>query len=1509
MQKRIYICFVFMALSVAAMAQQVQCFFSASQQTGCAPLSSISFTDLSTGSPTSHFWDFDNGNTSTLTNPATSYPLPGIYNVKHVVSNGSSTDSCFQQIRVFLPPTANFTSPNPTGCVQPCHNVSFVNQTIPGESPVVQYVWDFGDGTPAQTGYNIDHCYNATGSYDVILVMIDSNGCQANMVKNNYVLIGNQPTVTANSNPDPATTCTPPLVVNFGASGSSSNGALSYNWDFGNGTSTQQNPTQVFFSGVYNAVVTATDPYGCLARDTIVVSATNVVAGFTVSNPNACNNIPIQFTDTSNFATSWSWTFGDGGTSTQQNPSHTYAANGTYTVTLTVTYGNCTNTVTKTAYINVTSPATGSITANDTIECSAPFTPNFSSNASGAVAYNWTFGDGGTSTAANPSHTYTTIGSYTVSVQLTNSGGCVNTITLPNLIDIGTLDASFTIDSPQGCTPLTVTFTNTTTTIEPIVSYQWTFGDGGTSTQANPQHTYTGTGSFVPQLIVQTASGCRDTFVYNGFINVGQTLQPGFVATPLIQCVNQPINFSNTVTGAGAQTLFLWEFGDGQTSALANPVHQYSDTGVYTISLTVINQGCASDTERVDYILIVVPKADFYFEFDCTNPTTVAFHDTSQGADTWFWDFGDGTTSTLQNPVHTFPAQDSYVITLTVSNFTTGCVDSSKKTLPIGTPNALFFADTLQGCLPLTVNFVDSSVFASSWLWSFGDNTFSNLQNPTHTYTDTGFYTVRLIINPGQLCSDTLVRNQYIRVNGIKANFFRNPSVGCAPFAVQFNDSSKSFMGNIVSWKYRFGTGDSAMIANPTYTYNVVGNFSVTLTVTDNNGCSATTVRSINSQDIVPNFTSDTAVCPGESVQFTNTSTPNNGLSYLWHFGDGGTSTQKNPVHTYTSSGTYSVMLVVFNNNAGCRDTLIMPNLMDVDTPEADFFANTIFSSCPPFPVQFFNSTNRTDLQWLWYFGDGDTSSDRNPLHVYKFPGAYDVALVAFDSSGCRDSIMKLQYILVGGPIGNFTADPDTGCVPLTVTYSGTYSTNTIDIKADIGLGIVYDDTVDIVYTYTEPGKYYPVFTLTDSLGCVVSYPVDTIVVGLIPYPNLPADTSVCKGNYVQFYLPLGDFFLWEADQSPKYLNCDTCRDPLSTAPDTITYYVTATTSIGCVARDTITVNVDPLPPIFPGIFYRICPGDTLQLTAGAGVLAATWTPGMYIDDSLSVNPKVFPPDSMIYRVTGSNSTGCSISRIVRVYVIDRVVADLNISDTLVCDGGVVPLDLTVREASFNDTSYLWSPAQYLSSTTIQDPVVDAPFGDYTYTVIVSSSTCIPDTEQVHITVAPLPNLEAGDDQIVTPGTEVQIYAASPDQVSYSWTAVDELSCTTCRRPYITVNQSQVAYVVATNQWGCQTVDSVVLRVVECSPSMVFVPNTFTPNGDGLNDLLYVRGIGLRKLEYFRIYDRWGKLVYDSASINEGWDGTVNGKPADVAVYVYTAKGECSSGNSVEVKGNVTLVR
>lgn len=1508
------------ALGLSSFAQ-VTCHISASVVTGCSPLT-VNFTDQSTGNPTSYTWDFDQSGTnlSNAQNPSYIFTAPGIYNVKHIISNGSSTDSCVIQIRVYDPPNVGFISADNRGCNNPCHTVNLTNVSAPGSAPIVEFVWNFGDGSLAQSltppQANTNHCYSTVGSFSVTLIARDTNGCQTSLTKPGFVKIGNNPTATVTVTP--AQSCTSPQPVNFTTNVTSSNGAASFEWYFGNGgTSVQQNPTQVYLYGVYDPLLIVSDTLGCSDSIYKHVEIIDLQAGFKVANTNVCRGLPIAFTDTSNFGpgATWSWNFGDGGTSTQHNPSHIYTTNGTFTVSLTVTYAGCTDTETKTAYINVTDPVQATFTASDSVSCSPPLTVNFTGNVGGgATGYNWNFGDGGNSTQLSPSHTYTTSGLFTVTLSVSNAAGCVNNVVHTGYIDINTTKAKFKLDSLNGCAPLTVTFTDQSTTNSTITNYSWTFGDGGTSTVRNPVHTYTANGDYSVTLAVTDANGCTATYTYPQLIHVGGPGAPNFNATPRIQCVHQPVNFNNLTTGVDSTTTYLWDFGDSQTSTDASPTHEYSDIGNFSVTLTVISNGCSTIVVKNNYIQIVVPKAIFSFQFDCNSPTAVQFNDSSQGAQTWFWDFGDGTTSTQQNPLHNFPSQNAYDILLIVTNSTTGCVDSLTKTLPIGTPAADFGSDTTIGCIPKKIFFSDSSVFASTWLWNFGDGGTSTLQNPNHNYTDTGRYTVTLIINPGQPCSDTIVKVNYITAIGVKAGFAAAPPVGCTPVNVLFTDTSSSYMGNITNWTWSFGDGDSSYVRNPSHTYstsNTSSTFVVRLTVKDNNGCSAT--KSFNGVKVynpIADFTSDSVICPGESLPFTNLSTGY--VRSVWYFGDGGTSTSDNPTHVYTSAGQYTVSLVVYSNSVGgCPDSIAKPFYLYVDTPLIDFQPASSFAECPPFPVKFTNTSNRKDLEWLWHFGDGDTSTAEEPLHVYLFPGDYTVTLIGTDTAGCTGSKTYVDLIRIRGPIGNFTLSTDSGCVPINISISGTtISTVSSELIFGDGSPVVFD-TINTSHIYTDPGTYFPTFNLYDSAGCKVAYEFDTLVVGAIPYPNLPDDTSVCKGNYVQFPVAAGDHFIWtSSNPTNSYLDCDTCQYPTSSSPDTITYYVTAISNLGCSASDTITMNVDPLPPIFPGISFKICPTDTLQLTAGAGVTVATWSPNLYITDTTSVNPYVFPPDSMTYRVTGSNHTGCSISRIVKVYVIDSVRADVAFADTLLCEGGTVQLSVNVIDASYLDTAFYWTPAAHLNSSVIVNPLFNAPHGDYDYQVVVSSRHCVPDTGYVHITVAPKPSVEAGDDQTVAVGTTVQLYAASPNPVDYFWTpAIDSFTCTDCRRPYVTVTQDQVVYATAINQYGCSAFDSVILKVVNCDPNSVFIPNTFTPNNDDLNDKLYVRGIGLRSLDYFRVFDRWGRMVFETKNLNEGWDGTVNGKPADVATYVYLMKGVCSSGVEMEKSGNVTLLR
>jgi PKD repeat protein len=563
------ICLLVLLLPAFVQAQ-VQCFSSASLLQGCPPLP-VTFTDLSTGNPTNHYWDYDDGTTTTQQNPSKVFTNPGVYNVKHRVSNGTSVDSCYVQIHVFAPPTVNFTSPDARGCVYPCHTVHFQNLTVTGESSIINYTWNWGDGTmPVTLNTNTDttHCYTTVGSYAVTLVARDSNTCQSTKTIN-MVKIGQQPSVTASANLTQS--CTSPVVIGFTANGSTPNGGpLSYAWYFCNGSaSALQNPQSVFFNSSCCSRVVITDTLGCTDTAVVCTEVTQVQAGFdTTFISNGCAK-GVQFTDISNYAASWLWNFGDGTTSTQQNPFHSYSSAGSYTVTLTVSYNGCIDTETKLVTVTGTSslPTAGftySITG-----CSGQI--QFTDTTFWSAVWLWSFGDGTTSTQQNPLHTYTQPGTYTVSLTIT-SGICSTTVSR-QVVYNGAAADFFVLSAFAPCPPFPVQFYNTGDT---SFNYQWNFGDGYTSTKYEPLHVYLYPGKYKITLIVSDSTGnCADTIEKTDFIRVNGpignfSLSPDSGAAPL----------TVTITGTILNTSsYVVDMGDGVTFPDSLP-------GQYTYTIT-----------------------------------------------------------------------------------------------------------------------------------------------------------------------------------------------------------------------------------------------------------------------------------------------------------------------------------------------------------------------------------------------------------------------------------------------------------------------------------------------------------------------------------------------------------------------------------------------------------------------------------------------------------------------------------------------------------------------------------------------------------------------------------------------------------------------------------------------------------------------------------------------------------------------------------------------------------
>lgn len=405
-----------------------------------------------------------------------------------------------------------------------------------------------------------------------------------------------------------------------------------------------------------------------------------------------------------------------------------------------------------------------------------------------------------------------------------------------------------------------------------------------------------------------------------------------------------------------------------------------------------------------------------------STPLDVQFIDTSSNTPaSWFWSFGDGGTSTLQNPAHTYTAAGTYTVILAVSNAAgsdtatkTGYITASQAA---SAPVAAFVANATGGTVPLGVQFVDLSTNApSAWVWSFGDGGTSALQNPVHAYTGAGTYTVTLTAtNNGG--SSTVTKTDYISAGKVAAipvaSFVSSVTSGTAPLTVRFVDSSANSPS---SWIWSFGDGNMSMLQNPAHTYTTADTFSVTLIATNSAGSDTVTRTdyiTVTYAEPVANFTADvTGGTAPLTVQFTDTSA-NSPTTWSWKFGDGGKSTDQNPAHTYTGTGSYTVTLTA-KNSAGSNTTKVTGyiNITSATTPVASFAADKR-SGTVPLTVGFTDTSSNSPTTWLWSFGDGLSSTEQNPAHVYSYAGTYTVSLTAGNDAG-NSSTIRTDYITAG---------------------------------------------------------------------------------------------------------------------------------------------------------------------------------------------------------------------------------------------------------------------------------------------------------------------------------------------------------------------------------------------------------------------------------------------------------------------------------------------------------------
>jgi gliding motility-associated-like protein len=1097
--------------------------FTSDKTQGCGPLN-VQFTNTTQLGNTFN-WIFDDGNTSAATNPLhtfQSYDLvDSLYRVRMFATsiNGCRSDTALMNIVTRANPIAAFTPSVDSSCGNTI--VLFNNQSQGG----FNNAWNFGNGNTS-TLVNPNTFYFASNQndtqYQVRLVVTTGFGCRDTAFHSIKLF----PIPFVNFTTSGSDGCGPlPVQFNnisqhkFGGTTSD----MIFNWNLGNGvTSTTQSPNATYLASqvidsVYNVKLTGTTKFGC--KDSIskqIRVYPNATAQFATSVPDGCGPLNVQFINQSRpndvgdiSIMSFSWQFGNGNSSIATNVSQTFVSHPDkdtiYTIKLVAfSEHGCPDSTTK--QIRVYPKPLAKFAVSDTAGCS-PLAVNFINQSSpkdtgniDMMTFFWDLGNNISSIQKDVTTLYNSnllsIANYTPRLIATSEHGCRDTAqqlirSFPRPIP------AISANKTQGCGPLLVQFSNTTQLGN---TYRWFFDDGDSSALQNPQHAFQSVDLFDSvyrvKMIATSALGCKADTAFLTIITRGNPIAD-FIPSDDSICGTGNITFFNTSMGGFNSS---WNFGNGATSVALNPIQNFAarilnDT-VYNVRLVITSPFQCRDTVIKPVKVNFLPGKQLNLVPPGCTPYSVQFTNTTQKAVRYEWDFGDGTTDTVQSPLKVFEnpvALINRTYPVVMRAFTqSGCSDTVRRNvLVFPKPISDFNALKTNRCDTAEYQMLNSTLGASTYNWNFGNGHSSTGINPV-TYFQTkstadSLYQVRLISTTSNGCKDTMTKSVNVRPLVI-ADFTSNITNSCANLDVTFQNFSR----NAHSYFWLFGDGSGASGSTPTKKYNNTGLYNVTLIAFDNAGCSDTMIRQ-NFVEVfeVPkaNFLFNPPIVrlPNATVNFQDLSFISSGsITHFWDFGDNGaTSLLQNPTHTFSDSSNYVVKLVV-TSDKGCRDTLEKPFRVNPHKPIADFLYDPP-EGCTPLTVQFNNISQFAD-DFLWDFGDATQSSEQNPQHTYTIPNTYNVALIARGPGG--DSIVIKTGIITVRPLprANFFVTPLTLVLP-----QATVTLTDLSFDATQWKWRISDEFNNPIFTSTQPspqfafqnpGEYSVQLIVENQFGC-----------------------------------------------------------------------------------------------------------------------------------------------------------------------------------------------------------------------------------------------------------------------------------------------------------------------------------------------------------------------------------------------------------------------------------------
>jgi PKD repeat protein len=1025
------------------------------------------------------------------------------------------------------------------------------------------------------------------------------------------------------------------------------------------------------------------------------------------------------------------------------------------------------------------------------------------------------------------------------------------------------------------------------------------------------------------KLVVNSLYGCKSDSMEVKFYASAQAL-PSFTVSNDNSCGPLTVTFTNT-SPVNNRITYSWDFGNGQTSPSFDPpqilydIHPDRKDTTYIAKLKAVTP-CITKVFEVPITVRARPKAAFTpSKTTGCSPFTVLFNNNSLGERlTYTWNFDDGSkdsvTTAMGQMEHTFVTyvQDTFRVRLIAVN---ECGSDTLVYNLVVSPNTVRLSMVINGnerigCAPLTVKFNNNTRGGNAFHWDFGDgnqlNTTENIETIPHEFTQPGKYKITLVGSNG--CSDTTGYENVEVLATPHVDFTPLPAEVCIGDSIYFRNDSEPITG--IAWN--FGDGNTSTLNNPKHAYTAANTYSVTMEgsrqYSAGNVCKATVTKTVKVIPSLPgDFTASDTIgnCVPFTITFTNITKPS--ALTKWDFGDGENGTGDVISHTFKSNGNFIVSMQAVHPQ-GC--TYVASKPITIQAPEGQWVYDYGYI-CKDKPVRFEAYAIRT-TGYKWVFGDGDTlvSAANVVYHVYKQSGIY-IPSVQLMREDCGVWLRGQEQIKVDYYKAGFSFAQQKSCGNSTIAFKDT-SRTAFGISRwewDFGDGATASGATP-QHSYSGTNTWPVQLIIYNVSGCS-----DTTIVSVFAKPNNPPSAAIISNPTGCVRQPVY-YTAVVNSEDPVTLYAWTFNNGYSAnGEQVINNYgssgifeakLIVGTQYGCYDTTTLPITIYPTPIVNAGNDVAICRGQSAQLGA-AGLPSLVWTPTEWLSCTTCPNPVASPADTRQYLVSGINSFGCVGSDSVIVNVIPPSKVEVALGDTI-CLGQSVQL------SAWGNSRYLWSPANTLSASNIADPVA-TPKLSTTYRVIgTDDKNCFRDTAFVTITVGAWPKVTLGPDKVLSTGTQLQLVTTvlNGPIKKWAWTPVKDLTCPDCSLPVATVKKDVCYTVTVQNNFNCEASDTLCIKAF-CESTQVFIPNAFVP-GATSNNILMVRGKGIKLVKSFRIFNRWGQMVFDRANFqaNEkdfGWDGKINGVPATPDVYVYTCEVLCEDDKAFTYKGNVAILK